>query len=525
MPKRRIAMHKIKRILRLSHEAGRSQREIARACGLTQPSVQRVLKRAREVGLGWPLPEELDEEALAARLYGERPRRAAARDAQPDFQAVRKQLKKYKHVTLERLWQEYREGCPEGYSYSHFCALYARWRQSRDPVLRQDHKAGEKLFIDYAGLTVTVHAPEGEFEAQLFVAVLGASSYTYVEASRGQDLRSWLGSHVRALHFFGGAPALLVPDNLKSAVTWPCRYEPVENRSYAEFAEHYGMSVVPARPHKPRDKAKAEAGVLVAERQILAALRHQRFRSLADLNAAIRKKLDELNRAPFQKREGSRRSLFEELDRPALRPLPAQDYEFAEWRTAKVHIDYHVAVLGHYYSAPWELIGQRVDVRVTESCVELLRGGRRVALHQRGHLKGGCTTLEAHRPRRHRKHLEWTPERMRKWSLRTGPCTERLTRDMLGRVRHPEKRYRACLGIMRLSKRYGADRMEAAARRALHYGTGSYRSVKTILANNLDKLPLEPTPQTASPAAASHENVRGPGYYAAPRHGKGGERC
>ena len=316
-----------------------------------------------------------------------------------------------------------------------------------------------------------------------------------------------------------------MPDNLKSAATWPCRYEPVENRSYAEMAEHYRMSVVPARPRKPRDKAKAEAGVLMAERQILAALRHHRCPSLAELNAAIREKLDELSRAPFQKREGSRRSLFEELDRPALQPLPTQDYEFAEWRTAKVHIDYHVAVLGHYYSAPWELIGQRVDVRVTESCVELLRGGHRVALHQRGHLKGGCTTLAAHRPRRHRKHLEWTPERMRKWSLQTGPCTERLTRDMLGRVRHPEKRYRACLGIIRLSQRYGADRMEAAARRALHFGTGSYRSVKAILANNLDKLPLERAPRAAARAAEPHENVRGSGYYAARRDGKDGEKC
>ena len=518
-------MRKIKRIMRLSHEAGRSQREIARACGLSQPAVQRVLKRAREAGLAWPLPEGLDEQALAARLYGERPASAAARRAEPDFAAMREQLKKHKHVTLERLWQEYREGCPDGYSYSHFCALYARWRKCQDPVLRQDHKAGEKLFIDYAGPTVTVHAPEGAFEAQLFVAVLGASSYTYVEASRGQDLRSWLASHVRALRFFQGCPALLVPDNLKSAVTRPCRYEPVENRSYAEMAEHYGMSVVPARPRKPRDKAKVEAGVLVAERRIVAALRHRRCASLAELNAAIREQLDELNRAPFQKRAGSRRSLYEELDRPALQALPTQHYEFAEWYAAKVHIDYHAAVLGHYYSAPWELIGKRVEARVTDSCVELLRGGQRVALHARGRLKGGFTTAEAHRPLQHRKHLEWTPQRMRRWSQRTGPCTERLTRDMLARVRHPEKRYRACLGIIRLGQRYGADRMEAAARRALHYGTASYRSVKAILANNFDKLPLERAPQVPARAAKPHENVRGPGYYAANGRGKGGAAC
>ena len=518
MPRDRIAMHHIEEILRLRHEAGRTQREIASGCGLAQSSVQKVLARAKAAGLGWPLPAVLDEPALHELIYGRpTPSLAGVRyRTEPDFEYLHRELKQHKHLTLQLLWKEYREQEPGGYGYSRFCDLYRRWRKKQHLVMRQEHRAGEKVFVDYAGAKVEVDDAETgrTRQAQVFVAVLGASSYTYAEASWSQELGSWIDSHVRAFEFYQGCPDVCVPDNLRSGVTHACLYQPELNRAYREMARYYGVAVVPARPGKPRDKAKAEAGVQLVERWILAALRHQRFASLGELNERIRELVGRLNEKPFRQRPESRASLFRTLDQPALRALPAQRYEHAEWLVARVHPDYHVQVSKHFYSVPCELVQEKLDVRLTLDGVELFHQGRRVATHARSRQEWGCTTLEAHQPRAHREQAKWTPERMQAWADRKGPGLGRLAREILEHSAYPRERYREVNGLLRLADQYGIERMEAAARRALHYGTVSYRDVKAILASGADRLELEGTEEAG--LSTAHENVRGPAYYKGP---------
>ena len=515
MPRARIAMHTIQEILRLRHECGCSQREIARSCGLATGTVNRLLRQAEQAGLEWPLPPDWDEAELHQRLYG-RPAgaRPSARREALDFAAVHKQLARRKHLTLQLVWQEYREQHPDGYGYSQFCELYRDWKTRRDPVMLQEHKAGDRIFVDYAGATVPIYLVESAEPrpAHVFVAVLGASSYFYTEASWGQDVESWISAHVHTLEDFGGAANTWVPDNLKSGVTRACRYEPVLNRSYRDMARHYGMAIVPARPFRPKDKAKVEKCVQLVEQGLLEPLRHQRFTSLAELNEALRERRAELNAKPFQKRPESRRELFEQLDRPALRPLPARRYEYAAWKLARVNIDYHVAVDGHRYSVPCELVREQVEVRLSAQCVEVLHQGRRVAAHARSRTQGGFTTEPGHRPKSHREHGEWPPERMQQWAATVGPSTARVVAELLERSRFPQERYGSCLGIIRLARQCGEERMEAAARRALHYRTVSYASLKAILASRAEQQPLEGEPSNGS-KPVEHGNIRGGEYY------------
>lgn len=517
-------MTRIEEVLRLTYEIGCSQREVGRACGLSQSAVSKLLKRARKRGLSWPLPEGLGEAGLQEQLYGKAAQlRGRRQDAEPDFANMHEELRGKGKVTLRLLWEEYQALHRQGYGYSHFCDLYKQWRKSLDVVMRQEHRAGEKLFVDFAGEKVTVWGPAGEREAQLFVAALGASSYTYAEAVWAQDLENWTLVHVRALEWFQGSPRILVPDNLKAAVTRAHRYEPKLNRIYHAMARHYSMAVVPARAAKPRDKAKVEAAVLQAERRILAVLRHERFGSLGELNAAVRVELDKLNERPFQKRPDSRASLFRKLDRPALQPLPRERFEHAEWHRARVHPDHHVVVEGHYYSAPCQLVHELLDVRLTASCVELLHQGRRVAVHARSWEQGEATTLEAHRPRAHREQGAWPPERIEEWAHKTGPHTGQLVHELLAGSRYPQEQYRPSLGIIRLGKRYGGERLEAAAQRALHFGAVSYRGVQRILESGKDGEELPGEAGAGRRRPLQHANVRGGSYYAA--NGGGGEAC
>lgn len=510
-------MRKIHEILRLHHGLGLGQREIARCCSVSQSTVHEYLKRAAAAGLGWPLPPDCDERGLEQRLFGSRePKPPRPRCPEPDFPAIHQQLKTHKHLTLQLLWEEYIEAHPDGYRYSRFCDLYRQWRRQLDVVLRQQHRAGEKLFVDYAGATVAVENPQtGELRAaQIFVAVLGASSYTYAEATWSQGLADWIGSHLRAFEFFGGVPEIVVPDNLRAGVSRACRYEPDLNRTYQEMAMHYGVAVVPARPRKPRDKAKAEAGVQLVERWILAALRNRRFTSLAALNQAIRELLERLNRRPFRKREGSRAELFESLDRPALQPLPVEAYEFADWKKARVNIDYHVEVERHYYSVPYPLVGQQVEVRLAARTVEIFHRGQRVASHLRSREPYRETTVHEHRPKSHQKHLEWPPSRLIGWARTVGPATAELFEKILASKPHPEMGYRSCLGVLRLAKSYSPERVEAAAARAVRLGVCSYRSVKSMLARGLDRqAPPEPEPERPP---LKHANIRGADYYDPP---------
>lgn len=411
------------------------------------------------------------------------------------------------------MWQEGREADPDGYSYSRFCDLYRRWLKKLDLVLRQDHRAGEKMFVDYAGATIPIHDPEsGDVHAAaVFVAVLGASSYTFAEATAGQGLRDWIGSHQRAWEFFGGTTEVVVPDNLKSAVTRPSYYEPDLNPTYRDLGEHYGVAIIPARPYRARDKAKAEVGVQVVQRWIVAALRKRKFCSLSEVNQAIAELLVRLNQRPFRKREGSRATLFAQLDRPALKPLPATRYQFGEWKTARVNIDYHIEVERHFYSVPYALVHQQLDVHLTGETVEILHRGVRVASHVRSYEAGKATTLTEHRPKSHQKYLGRTPSRLIEEAQQTGPCTGQLVEAILGAKRHPEQGFRSCLGILRLAKTHPAERMEAAARRCLRARAYNYPSMDSILKNQLDRLPVPGDPP--APTALEHDNIRGADYF------------
>lgn len=504
-------MRKIREVLRLALSAGFELRKIGRSLGISHVTVSEYVSRARAAGLSWPLPEALDDTGLNQLLF---PRPAPSKDARPvpDWAYVHRELRR-KGVTKILLWEEYKRAHPDGYQLSRFCDLYVDWAGRIDLVMRQEHRAGEKLFVDFAGPTVPIVDPgtaEVLFEAQVFVAVMGASSYTYAEALRSQSLRDWIGAHVRAFGFFDGVPEVVVPDNLRSGVSKACRYEPDINPTYHAMAAHYGCAVIPARVRRPKDKAKVEAGVQLVERWILAALRNRTFTSLTELNEAIRELLVRLNDRRFQKLPGSRRTMFETVDLPALLPPPAAPFVFEEWSYATVGIDYHIEVDGHYYSVPSALARKKVEVRATDATVEVLFGGNRVASHARSYQKGRHTSIKEHMPSSHRRYAEWTPERIRRWAASVGPETGAHVAAILEHRAHPEQGFRAALGIMRLCKEYGADRLEAACRRAARYRLYSYKGVSNILKTGADRLDIKSAPASAP---IVHDNIRGPGYY------------
>jgi transposase len=503
-------MRQVKEILRLKHFNQLSVRQVARSCGLPVSTVGDYLQRAEAAGLGWPLPEDMGDSELQAKLLGSSGESPGPDREVPVWPHIQEQLRR-KGVTLQLLWQEYRQAHPDGFRYSRFCELYREWSDTLEPVLRLPHEPGQKLFVDWAGQTVPIQQPDGTTKpASIFVAVLGFSNKTYVEAFMDQQLPSWIAGHCHALSFYGGGTRAIVPDNPKTAVIYASRYEPELHSTYQAMAAHYDTVVLPARPKAPRDKAKVEGGVLIVERQILAALRDYRFFSVGELNQAIRPLLDKLNAQPFQKLEGSRNSWFDTQEKDKLLPLPAQPFEFATWGKAKVNIDYHVAVDNHFYSVPYSLIHRQLDVRLTEQTVELFHDGKRVAAHPRSRLPGKFTTLDEHRPKSHQRYLEWTPGRMVEWARQIGPRCGQAVEYILAHKPHPEMGFRSCLGIIRLGKGVGKERLEAACDRALRFGTCSYHSLKSILESGLDRQVDEP--ELPLPMGA-HENVRGQGYY------------
>ncbi len=509
-------MRTIREVLRLRLDAGLSERQTARSLGVPRSTVQDYWARYRTTALTWPQVAAMDDVALEQALFAHDPAPMVARRPLPDWAQIAAE-KKRKGVTLMLLWHEYRQHDPTGYSYSQFADHYRRWRATIDPVMRQEHRAGERTFVDYAGLTVDIADPDtGAMRAaQIFVAALGASNYTFAEATWTQQLPDWIASHVRLLEYLGGVTALIVPDNLKAGVTSASYYAPEINATYADFAAHYGTAILPTRVAAPRDKAKVETAVQIVERELLAPLRHHRFTSLAELNGALRERLDALNTRPFQRLPGTRRALFETTDRPALRPLPATRYEYAEWRTAKVNIDYHIAVEKHCYSVPYALVRATVDVRLTATMCEILHRGTRVAAHARRHAPGGYSTDPAHRPTAHAQHLEWTPSRLIRWGESVGVATGAVVAHILEHKPHPEQGYRACLGLLSLGKRFGSARLEAAALRAQTTGAMTYRSLHAILTRGLDQR-VPDTDDAITHLPAMHDNVRGAAYYADP---------
>lgn len=512
MPAKRLVMRQVREVLRLKWACGLSDRQIAQSLRISRPTVAGYLRRVTAAGLSWPLPEDLGDEALERRLFATPATPPAFNRPLPDWALVHQELKR-KGVTLVLLWQEYKATAPDGLQYSYFCEAYRKWAKKLDVVMRQHHRAGEKLFVDYAGQTMpVVDAQTGEVrQAAIFIAVLGASNYTYAEATWSQSLPDWIASHVRAFEAFGGVPQVLVPDNLKAAVSRAHRYEPELNRTYEALAQHYGVAIVPARAVRPRDKAKVEVGVQVVERWILAKLRNHTFFSLTELNRAIQDLRVDLNHRPFKKLPGSRQSLFDSLERRALRSLPHTPYEYAEWKLVRVNIDYHVEIGGHYYSVPYTLVKAQLEARIGTQTVEVFHKGKRVASHRRSPQKGRHTTLKEHMPKAHRSYAEWTPQRLIRWASKTGGATAQVVESILTSRAYPQQGFRSCLGIMRLGGRYGDDRLEAACRRAMAIGACSYKSIESILKHDLDRQPLPETPRFAS--AIDHVNIRGPKYY------------
>jgi transposase len=465
--------------------------------------------------MNWQEVVSLTDTQIEERLFPPQPTLSAIQRPQPDCEDIYNQLRTYRkfNLTLAQLWLEYKEKHPDGYQYSQWCDLYRRWRKKLDYCMRQEHRAGEKVFIDYSDGLSIIDPATGEFIlTQLFLAVWGASNYTYAEATLSQTMPDWIGSHGRAFQYFGCVPRVLVPDNLKSGVSDACYYEPELNPTYTNMAEHYGCAVLPARPRKPKDKAKAEAGVLIAQRWILAVLRQRTFYTLAELNTAIRQCLERLNTRPLRRVKKSRRDLFETIDRANALPLPPIPYEYAEWSKARVSIDYHIEVDNHYYSVPFQLLHERLDIRLTASIMEAFRKGERIAAHARSYVKGGYTTMKEHMPLAHRYYAEWNPDRFMQWASKTGQATAQLVEKILTTRPYPEQGYRACLGIIRLERHYEPARVEAAAKRALKFNTCSYRSMKSILSTGLDRQ-HDSSEQPELPGLLPHQNIRGQEYY------------
>ena len=507
MPQQRMDIRMIKDILRLKYQGGLSHERIAQSLSISKGAVAKYLSLAGAAGLDWPSTAELDEASLERRLMGGG--MALSRVVEPNYAHVHIELRR-KGVTLMLLWGEYR-AANDGrrtWAYTQFCGHYKAFAKTLKRSMRQQRRAGEKLFIDYAGPTLAL--ADGT-RAQVFVAAMGASSYTFACATADQSMRSWLGAMARALAFYGGVPQLIVPDNPRALVSQACRYEPRLNETVHDFARHYGVSILPARPYSPKDKASAESAVQVVERWLMARLRHTVLADVHAADAALCALLPSLNERRFQKIEGSRRSLFASLDAPTLSALPAQHWQWATFKTVTVHIDYHVEIEGHRYSVSHSLVGLKLEARITDALVEVLHRGERVACHARNAHRGGFTTLDEHMPAAHRAHKEWTPERLIHWGAGIGVSTGRFVTQLLQRFRHPEHGYRSCLGLLSLAKRYGPQRVEAACLLALELGAGQYRHVRDILANGRDLIERPaPAPEWVSP---EHDNLRGASYF------------
>jgi len=512
MPTERLTMRRIRLVLQRHFEGRTSTRVIAREVGIGRTTVQDYLARATAAGLGWPLPADLTDEGLEQRLFpAPSCQLGTRRYPEPDWAAVVREMKR-PGVNLLILWEEYNAVHPEGYGYSRFCELYRAFERRLSPTMRQTHVAGDKAFVDFSGKKIPITDPlTGEVRmAELFIAVLGASNLTYAEPTWTQTLPDWIGAHVRMFRFWGAVPRLLVPDNLKSGVNKPSFYDPEINRTYARMAAHYGTGILPARPYKPKDKAAVEAGVRFAQTYILGRLRKVPFFSLAECAAAVTAAVEQMNSREMRRLGVSRRQLFDTIERPAMRSLPDQDYEYAEWKIARVGIDYHVEVAGFYYSVPHQLIREQVDTRATARTVEVFHRGQRVAAHERryGGLRHG--TYPEHMPSAHRRYAEWSPERLQRQAREIGPNTEGLIIAVLARRPHPEQGFRTCLGVLKLFRCIEAARAEAVSLRAVEIGALTYASVASILKHRLDQKVPSPA---ADDAPLLHVNIRGARYY------------
>ena len=507
----RLSMRKISEVLRQRFELNRSYHDIAQSLNISKSTVYEYLIRAKTAAIHWPLPVELSEQELYDKLFLPA-RETDTPRALPSWEKIHRELRK-KGMTLRLLWREYRDIHADGLGYTQFCVRYRAYVKTVSPVMRQVHKAGEKTFVDYAGMTVPwIDPATGEIhEAQIFVGALGASQFMFVEATATQQIPDWIQSHVRMWEYFGGVSEVVVPDNLKSGVTKAHRYDPDINANYQHLSEHYGFAIVPARVAEPKDKAKAENAVGIVERQILAALRHTTFTSIGEINAAIKPRVHILNNQSFQKMKTSRHELFETVDKPALKKLPQERYQYANWVKAKIHIDYHFVFDNHYYSVPYQYIHHAVEIRATNKIVECFYQEKRIAVHARNHVRYGFTTLKEHMPPAHLAHAEWSPERMKRWAEKIGPKTSEFIDSMIAARAFPQQAFRSCLGLLRMGNRFGDDRLEKACVIALSVGATRYQHVESILKKRLDT--LTHSHGQNEPIISDHENIRGSNYY------------
>jgi len=509
MAKERIGMRKIKEVLRLKFEKEISIKKISLCCGIGKTTVKDYLAKFEKSGLKWPLQENINDEELENRLFSKTKEKPDAKEPL-NFEYLFQELKR-PNVTLALLWEEYKQNNSEGYQYSQFCNLFMRYRKTMNCSMRQEHKAGEKTFIDFGEGLKLIDALTGEIiPTQIFVSSWGASTYTFAKAVLGEDLANWIDVNTSALNFYGCCPKAIVPDNLKSAVNKACRYEPEINPAFTEFAVHYGTVIFPARPYKPKDKAKAETAVKLVKRWILARLRNRIFHSLADMNIAIGELLEIFNNKIMKRLKKSRRELFEILDLPNALPLPENSFEFVEWKQVRVNIDYHICFDDHYYSVPYTLIHQKLEIRATRTTVEIFKKGQRICSHQRSYLKFQHATSLEHMPPSHQKHMEWTPQRILQWAEKCGPCVRKLTEKIINSRKFPEQAYRSCLGLLRLGKQFSDERLNNACQRALEYRIETYKSVRNILIKNLDSLEIKTKKERVF---IPHENIRGAAYY------------
>ena len=507
-----ISMRKIKEVIRLGLVCGLSLRGIGRSLSISHITAKKYLLAAQKAGLTWQQVQGMGDAELFQVVKAFKGQTAVQiRQPMPDYTWIIGELKK-KGVTVELLWQEYKESNPDGYQYTQFREYLSRFKNKLNLSLRQTHKAGEKMFVDYAGQTVPIHDRQtgGVRQAQIFVGVLGASNYTYAQGAWDQGLSNWIDAHINAFEYFQGVPAAVICDNLKAGVSSACRYEPDINPTYADMAAYYGTAIIPARAGKPKDKAKVEAAVLVVERWILASLRNRKFFSLEELNQVIKELLVKLNLRPFKKIAGSRESVFKDIEQQALNELPEARYELSQWKKARVNIDYHVELNGHYYSAPYQLAHEEVELKFTAQVLEIIYHSQRVASHKLNSRRGWHTTIKEHMPKSHQQYLEWTPSRMMDISKQIGNHTFRVVENILGSRQYPELGYRSCLGILRLSKAYTTERLEAACKRALAIGACSYKSVRSILETGLDKQQVQ---ERINHPVIAHENIRGNTYF------------
>ena len=503
-------MIRIKEILRLS-ELGCNQTEIAKSVGVARSTVQDYLKGINESGVRYKEIQEHDDKHILTLLGKHGKGGVTGKVGTIDFSYIHAELGR-KGVTRELLWKELTEKGAVDCSYNNFCRHYRLWSLQTQVTMRQEHRAGEKLFVDYSGLKVSIYPPDAfeSVQLEIFVCCFGVSNYIYCEATVSQSLEHWLGSHVRALAFFGGAPKVIVPDNLKSGVTKACRYEPEINRSYLDFSEHYNLAIIPTRTRKPRDKAKVEKAVQDVERSVLAPLRDVRFTTLAEVNQAIKSLLSALNSRTMKLYNMSRVEMFERYDKPELQPLPTFPYTFSHWKKCKPNLDYHIQVEGNYYSVPYTAIHKELWVKITEKVVEVFLENKRIAVHTKSEKKFSFTTMPEHMPSNHRGMKTYTADYFIEWSKSIGKETETQVLVLLNTRTHHEQSFRSILGLKRLVKEYGADRVEAACKRANHYLLASVKSIKNILLKNQEVLPLTEEQERND---LPHANIRGSNYY------------